>query len=103
MSTVEEVKVFCENNNLPEEMRVTVREYFMQRKHVRQVVRAFEVTRQMSGALQTQVVYMCYGSWMSKISFMKGCEKNCLVQVRARMKHLIVTRNLMASAHAACA
>ena len=69
------------NHVLEDDMRYRLREHFMQRKHVQVAARAFGVTQQMSGALQTETIIACYGGWMSQIAFLRGCEMNCIVQV----------------------
>ena len=52
-------------------MRRRLREYFLQRRHVRVEQRANMITLQMSNALQTEVTLFCYGEWLSRISFLR--------------------------------
>jgi hypothetical protein len=76
--TVDELETFMRNHDLPDIMRRKLREYFHQRKHVRISERAFSVTQQMSTKLQAEVIGLIYGSWLSNIPFLRGCEKACV-------------------------
>jgi hypothetical protein len=78
---VAELETFMENHTLADEMRSRLREHFLHRKHVRVAVRADRVTHQMSAELQTEVLFTIHGHWMSKITFLRNCEKACMVQV----------------------
>jgi len=86
---MDELNIFMHNHQLPDLMRRKLREYFQQRKHVRIAQRAFSVTQQMSVALQAEITLFCYGSWLSKIYFLDGCEPNCLVQIALAMKPVV--------------
>ena len=74
---------------LPDLMRRRLREFFLQRKHVRVEQRANMVTQQMSSALQTEVTLYCYGDWLSRIYFLRGCEPPCLVQMAIAMQPVV--------------
>jgi len=79
--TLDELEIFMANHNIPQDMRIRLREYFHQRKHVRVTERAFEVTRQLSTRLQTEVITLVYGSWLSRVPFLRACDETCLTHL----------------------
>jgi hypothetical protein len=85
LQTMSELEFFMSNHSLHDTMRVKLRDHFLHRKHVRMAVRADRVTKQMSADLQTEVMFLVYGGWMSQIPFLRGCEKSCIVQVAMAM------------------
>jgi hypothetical protein len=84
--TVDELETFMRDHDLPDMMRRELREYFHQRKHVRMSERAFSVTQQMSTKLQAKVIGLIYGSWLSHIPFLRGCESACVTQLAMAMR-----------------
>jgi hypothetical protein len=63
-----------------------LREYFHQRKHVRIAERAFLVTRKLSTRLQVEVITLVYGAWLSKLTFLIGCEMPCVMAIAMRFQ-----------------
>jgi len=84
--TLDELEVFSSNHDLPDLMRRRLREYFHQRKHVRIAERAFLVTRKLSTRLQVEVITLVYGAWLSKLTFLIGCEMPCVMAIAMRFQ-----------------
>lgn len=84
--TLDELEIFMSNHDVPQNMRQRLREFFHQRKHVRIAERAFLVTRKMSAKLQAEVITLVYGSWLSRIFFLRGLETSCVMPIAMAMR-----------------
>lgn len=83
---LDELEVFMSNHDIPREMRVQLREYFHQRKHIRIAESAFAVTRQLSTKLQIDVVTLVFGPLLYKVPFLRACEKMCLTTLALALR-----------------
>lgn len=71
--------------DLPNEMRARVREYYQQTVHVRFTERRSELLELMSPALQAEVAWECNKAWLQRIWFLKGASQALLVQLALRL------------------
>jgi len=70
-------------------MKVRLREYLHERKHVMTSQRQFEVVTKLSASLRVEVTMMTHGEWLEKLWFLKGVEQAALVQIAARMEPMV--------------
>ena len=83
--TMSELNMMMMREDLPNDMRVRLREYFQQTVHVRFTQQRSELLRNMSPSLRTEVVWLCNREWLSKIWFLKGASLPFLVQLSLKL------------------
>ena len=74
------------SEGLPYEMRIRLREYFRETRHVRSTLKRIELLRLMSPALQAEVAYEISSDWLTKVWFLDGTPRAFMVQVSLRLE-----------------
>lgn len=83
--TMSELNMMMLREDLPNEMRIRLREYFQQTVHVRFTQQRSELLSTMSPSLRTEVVWQCNREWLSRIWFLKGASVPFLVQLSLKL------------------
>jgi len=83
--TMSELNKMMGREELPNEMRIRLREYFHQTQHVRMTNKRSELLALMSPNLQAEVAWECSKGWLSKIWFLEGSSNAFLVRLSLRL------------------
>jgi len=79
--TMDDLNTFMASQGIPREMRISLREYFHQTKHL-QVARANrQLIENMSPMLQGQVVWKINETWLKHVWFLRAAEDKFMVQL----------------------
>jgi hypothetical protein len=79
--TMDALNNFMEINQLPDEMRMRLREYFQQTRHVNRGQQRRKLLSLMSPQLQGEVCMRMNSKWIDKVRFLRGAEKELKVMV----------------------
>jgi len=84
--TMDGLNSFMSQYQLPREMRIRLREYFMQAQHMHQGQRRRELLNLMSPMLHGEVALAISGSWLRKVHFLQGAETEMLILAATNMR-----------------
>jgi len=84
--TMDDLNTFMASQGIPREMRISLREYFHQTKHL-QVARANKaLIENMSPMLQGQVVWKINERWLKHVWFLRAAEDKFMVQLSLELE-----------------
>ena len=78
---MDDLNNFVRAQGFPSEMRVRLREYFNQTKHLQLASQHRALLKMMSPALQGEVALRWHEHWLRRVWFLSGTEPEFLVQV----------------------
>ena len=85
-STMDQLNAFMSIHGLPTEMRMRLREYFQQSRHVQRGQERKRILRLMSPQLQGEVALAINRRWIESIRFLKGAETELIVLVACSLQ-----------------
>ena len=85
-STMSELNRMMSRDNLPQPMRVRLRQYFHQTAHIRASNKRASLLELMSPTLRSAVAWEVNKQWLSRLWFLKGASLTFLVQVITRRR-----------------
>lgn len=90
-AAMDNLNSFMEVNALPRTMRLRIREYFHQTKHLRRNAANQNLLLNMSPSLQKEVAWVCSRKWISKIWFLAGSEESLLTRMAMELSAMVFT------------
>ena len=96
-ATLDQLNHFMEVSQLPREMRIRLREFFQQSRHIHRGESRKSLMRLMSPALQGEVCMVINQSWIWSVPFLKGAENDFIVLVSSSMLPAVFAPGEMAT------
>lgn len=87
--TMGELNKMMSRQQLPQEMRARLREYFHQSKHVRYYRKASTLLKTMSPTLQSEVTFEGTKEWLARVWFLSGVPMDFMVQLSLHLRPLV--------------
>ena len=82
---MDSLNAFMRRHNIPQEMRLRLREYFHQTQHLRVAERQKELIEFMSPSLQSEVAWQCNKQWLQRIWFLRDSPVRFLVSLARQL------------------
>ena len=79
--TLDQLNRFMSVSELPHEMRIRLREYFQQSRHIHRGEQRKQLMRLMSPSLQGEVCMMLNRKWLQSVDFLQGTERDFVVLI----------------------
>ena len=96
-TTMDSLNRFMAINQLPPEMRVRLREFFQQSRHVHRGQQRRQLLQLMSPLLQGEVALAINEKWVERVRFLKGAEKELVVLVAISLSPTVFAPGEMAT------
>lgn len=85
-STMDQLNSFMSLHGLPHEMRIRLREYVQQSRHVQRGLQRRRILKLMSPMLQGEVALAINHRWLEQIRFLRGAERELIILVACSLQ-----------------
>ena len=87
--TMDDLNRFVREQGFPEELRIRLREYFKQTKHLQLMSSHCSLLKMMSPSLQGEVALSWHERWLKRVWFFSGTETEFMVQVAINLNAMV--------------